>query len=160
MMTLTKPFEALTASDLMSQELVKIPARMTLRSAARMLLQAQVSGAPVIDVSNRCVGVLSSTDYMRWVEKGSPESLAPQRGGFCSEWAVSDLDHVPTDEVCNHMTKDPVMVGPDASIVELARAMLNAHIHRVIVVSDQQYPIGIVSSTDILAAVANREVPM
>jgi CBS domain-containing protein len=43
--------------------------------------------------------------------------------------------------------------------VELARAMLDAHIHRVIVVDELQRPIGIVSTTDILAAVANRDLP-
>jgi len=96
---------------------------------------------------------------MRSVEQGPATGHPPMRSAFCSEWAVEDLERVPTDEVRNHMTKDPVMVGPDTSIVELARAMLNAHIHRVIVVSDQQYPIGIVSTTDILAAVANREMP-
>jgi predicted transcriptional regulator len=36
---------------------------------------------------------------------------------------------------------------------DLARMMLDAHIHRVIVVDEQNRPVGVVSSTDILAAV-------
>jgi CBS domain-containing protein len=32
--------------------------------------------------------------------------------------------------------------------------MLDAHMHRIIVVDEQRSPIGIVSSTDILAAIA------
>ena len=39
-------------------------------------------------------------------------------------------------------------------IMDLARSMLDAHIHRIIVVDNNCRPIGIVSSTDILAAVA------
>jgi CBS domain-containing protein len=52
------------------------------------------------------------------------------------------------------MSADPVLVPPCFRINQLARMMLDAHIHRVIVADEQGRPIGIVSSTDILAAVA------
>jgi len=39
-------------------------------------------------------------------------------------------------------------------IGDLANMMIDAHIHRVIVVDSNERPIGIVSTTDILAAVA------
>lgn len=155
MMTLHKPFAAMTAADLMSHDVIRIPSRMTLRNAARLLLRAQVTGAPVIDDWDRCVGVLSSTDFMRWVEKGQmPPS--PSLSPYCSEWEVESLDQIPNDAVSLHMTTDPVMVGPDTSITEVARAMLDAHIHRVVVVDEDRHPVGVLSTTDILAAVANR----
>ena len=52
------------------------------------------------------------------------------------------------------MTPDPVTVKPETSILALARMMVDAHIHRVIVVDKERRPIGIVSSTDLLAALA------
>ena len=52
------------------------------------------------------------------------------------------------------MSTDPVCVGPHTSIGGIARMMIDAHIHRVIVVDAVRHPVGIVSSTDILAAVA------
>jgi CBS domain-containing protein len=55
------------------------------------------------------------------------------------------------------MTPDPVTVPPTASIGDVARMMLDAHIHRVIVVDRCRRPIGVVSSTDILAAVAQAD---
>lgn len=42
-------------------------------------------------------------------------------------------------------------------IRELARQMIDAHIHRIIVVDDENRPLGIVSSTDLLAALAYTE---
>jgi CBS-domain-containing membrane protein len=154
MMTLAKPLETLTAMDLMSPEVIKIARWTSLRTAARMLRQAQISGAPVVDEYGRCVGVLSATDFMRWVEKESHAQAAPSPSP-CAEWQVGDLEAVPTDEVGVHMTPDPVMMAPEASIGELARAMLNAHIHRVIIVNEDRRPIGIVTSTDLLAALAS-----
>ena len=52
------------------------------------------------------------------------------------------------------MTRDPVTVSPGATIGDLARKMIDVHIHRVIVVDNNGKPIGIVSSTDLLAALA------
>lgn len=53
------------------------------------------------------------------------------------------------------MTHDPVLVGAMVKIGELARMMMDAHIHRIIVVDTAtDRPIGIVSSIDILAALA------
>jgi CBS domain-containing protein len=56
------------------------------------------------------------------------------------------------------MTPDPVTAGPLTGIKDLARMMLDAHIHRIIVVDPNHRPIGVVSSTDILAAVAGPSV--
>ena len=49
---------------------------------------------------------------------------------------------------------DIVTVGPQTPLSKLARTMIDAHIHRVIVVDEERRPIGVVSSTDVLAAVA------
>jgi CBS domain-containing protein len=52
------------------------------------------------------------------------------------------------------MTPDPVTAQPATSIRVLARMMIDAHIHRIIVVDEGRRPIGVVSSTDVLAALA------
>jgi CBS domain-containing protein len=63
------------------------------------------------------------------------------------------------EEVRDWMTPDPVTSPPTVSVSELARAMIDAHVHRVIIAEEDGRPIGIVSSTDILAAVAYAEKP-
>jgi CBS domain-containing protein len=53
-----------------------------------------------------------------------------------------------------------VLVTANVKIGELARMMMEAHIHRVIVVDRiTSRPVGIVSSMDILAAVARADQP-
>ena len=52
------------------------------------------------------------------------------------------------------MTPDPVTVGEDTPLTELAQRMVDAHVHRVVVVDRRYRPVGIVSSTDILAGIA------
>ncbi len=154
-----KPFRSLTAAELMSRDVVLVPRQMSLRQAARLLSRSRISGAPVVDADGRCVGVLSATDFVHRTEKEGGTASAP--GGVpacaCSDWQVMDVAAFPADEVGAYMTADPVTATPLTGIAELARRMLDAHIHRVIVVDDQHRPIGVVSSTDILAAVARTD---
>jgi CBS-domain-containing membrane protein len=151
----TKPLASLTAADLMSRDVTVIPRHLSLRTAAHLLSQARVSGAPVIDAGGACVGVISSTDFVHWAEGRRPVPRDPMCApGACSDWQVFDTDSLPEEEVGDYMTADPVTAGPNTPIGELARMMLDAHIHRLIVVDSANHPEGVVSSMDILAAVA------
>jgi len=64
---------------------------------------------------------------------------------------------LPRDSVRLHVTPDPVTVPPETGLGNLTRCMLDAHIHRVIVVDRDRKPVGIVTGTDVLAAVARAD---
>ena len=145
------------AADIMSRNVVMVPREMSLQGAARMLARADVTGAPIVDADGRCIGVLSATDFMHWVEKDTKNGH-PNKECMCSAWQIPEGAIEPHHLVEDYMTKDPVLVGPGVRIVDLARMMMEAHIHRVIVVDMvSQRPIGIVSSMDILAALARTD---
>jgi len=199
-----KPLQALTAADLMTPDVIRLPEDMPLRDAARLLLRNQIGGAPVVDAQGKCVGVFSAIDFLRLSEMRAdvtrptgpplpitcffqtkhrtsdgkevmlctlPPGVCPiqvkqeELGGetliVCSQphcvlvdWQVVDVEKLPTDEVRRFMTPDPVTARPATSIRVLARMMIDAHIHRIIVVDEERKPIGVVSSTDVLAALA------
>jgi CBS-domain-containing membrane protein len=159
MVTLQPSVLCLRAADVMSRDVLAIPQEMSLRYAARLLSRARVSGAPVVDDLGCCVGVLSSTDFMHWTEQGSrgPAGKTGLNDCICSEWQLVDYRDLPADQVRHYMTADPVTVRPATPIRELARLMLDAHIHRLIVVDEFCKPVGVVSSTDLLAALARAE---
>jgi CBS domain-containing membrane protein len=149
-----KTFFELTADDLMTHPVEVLPEDMLLADAARLLARAQVSGAPVVDGAGRCVGVLSASDFVAWAERGAHAEKVRCTASCCSDWQVMDLEFLPKDEVRWHMTADPVMVSPTTPIIEVAETMVDAHIHRVVVVDAEHRPVGIVSNTDIVAAVS------
>jgi CBS domain-containing protein len=182
-----------------------IPHNTSLRSAARLLVRARISGAPVVDAEGRCVGVLSANDFVRWTEEGAlsaedaplPACPYQQKGrlltgqeavicvmaegscpwqttqpttggrhaalcrlpsGVYSDWQQV-IRNLPRSAVRRYMTSDVVTVGQEMSLPQLARTMADARIHRVIVVDEQHRPTGIVTSMDILAAVAQADAP-
>jgi len=69
-----------------------------------------------------------------------------------------DWQQVPDDSVEGHMTSEVITARPTADLAELARLMTGARVHRVPVIDDRGRPVGLVSTTDVLAAVA-REWP-
>jgi CBS domain-containing protein len=155
----TKPFVTLIAADLMSAPVMTIPEVTPLREAARMLSRCSISGAPVVDADGRCVGVLSTTDFVTWAGEDHPAGKKKEPTTFIAPWGeLINIDESADEEIRRYMTARPVTVPPTAPVGELARRMAEAHIHRVLVVSADNRPQGIVTSTDVLAAVG-RDFP-
>jgi len=148
-----RPFLALTAGDLMTAPVRTIPQEMSLREAAQLLTRDRISGVLVVDADGQCAGDLSSSDFVTWAGRdGNGNGTVIH---FIAPWGeVIDIDDCPDSEIRRYMTGPVVTVAPAASIGELAQKMVAAHIHRVLVVVDENRPEGIVTSTDILAAVA------
>jgi CBS domain-containing protein len=154
-MTLEKPLESLTAVDLMSPKLITVQEGASLTAAAKQLASGNIRGAPVVDAEGHCVGVISTTDFMRAAMTADAKDTPPSCGSdFYSPWQLIDPHKLPRQTVGQIMTKNPCTVGPDTPIATLARMMVDSHIHRLIVVEDAGRLLGIVSATDLLDALA------
>jgi CBS domain-containing protein len=64
------------------------------------------------------------------------------------------IEDLPSDSVRRYMTASVVTGSPQTPLPELARMMIAAHIHRILVVDEGHRPLGVVSSTDLLAVLA------
>lgn len=95
----------------------------------------------------------------------SLQEMQPTTGGrraaVCLQPSIvaSDWQQItrklPTSAVRRYMSPAIVTVGPETPLPELARTMNDAQVHRLFVVDDQRRPVGVVSSTDIIAALAS-----
>lgn len=154
-----------TAADVMTRDVICVPREMPMRDVGRMLIEQRISGAPVVDGEQRCIGVISSADFVALAQKGAQLQHhefavgCPHCRGVSTEWQVFEVETLPLEAVTQFMTPDPVVVTPTTTIREMARRMIDAHIHRIIVVDEKKRPLGIVSSTDLLATLAYAEEP-
>lgn len=127
-----------TVGDLMAIEPIVLAANLPLDEAADLLDRHHISGAPVVDASGSLVGVLSQTDLVR---ARSTEYL-------WANWPGLAVRHL--------MTSPAVTVHRSTPIVIAAARMERHHIHRLVVVADDDatLPIGILSTTDLVHAIA------
>jgi len=135
---MTKSVASTTVGQLMTIDPIVVSANATLGEAAELLDRHHISGAPVVDGSGSLVGVLSQTDLVR---ARSTEYL-------WANWPGLAVRHL--------MTSPAVTVQRSTPIVLAAARMERHHIHRLVVVADDDVtlPIGILSITDLVHAIA------
>jgi CBS domain-containing protein len=150
--------------DVMTQSLICATADQDLLEVERLLVGRQVSGVPVVE-EGRLVGVLSANDVARvqvlmnsldgqvddrldWQQQadGFQHSDPPEFDGF--RQMISRL------KVRDAMREQVVVCRPEDTLSDVARKMLDEHLHRVIVV-DGERPVGIVSSLDLVKVLAD-----
>ena len=94
---------------------------------------------------------------LRPMTGGRHTAVCLLRDGPVSDWQQVS-GGVPASAVRRYMTADVPTVGAEAPLSVLARAVIDAHVHRLIVVDEQHRPIGTVSCLDVLAALARPAV--
>jgi CBS domain-containing protein len=131
---------ARTVRDLMTTDLVSISADASFEEAATLMERHHVSGLPVVDEAGALVGVISQTDLLR--------SRATEH--LWQRWPGLAVRHL--------MTSPAVTIGESATVEEAATLMERRRIHRVVVVSpvDETRPLGILSTTDLVRAIAQK----
>lgn len=118
--------------DVMTADLVFLRTDLTLDDAWAVLHERGISGAPVLDVRGRLVGVLSKADL------ADPRHRPPAGPGTV-EAAVTHVAYAVR-------ASDPVMSA--------VRLMLDHDIHRALVVDDDGTLAGIITPLDVLRALA------
>jgi CBS domain-containing protein len=114
-----------------------------LNEALVTLSDAHISALPVVDGLGRMVGVISSTDILTSeAEAGDRE----EREALFEDTQVREI-----------MTPCPLTVPPEAEVREAAQQMLYADVHRLFVTNGERV-IGVISTTDIVRAVARGQV--
>ena len=146
---------SLRVRDVMNSDVVTVEDRMTLAQAAELFERYDVTGAPVVNKTGQCVGVLSVSDFARHEKEraNSAESF-----GFGIEQLVVkktgstlQLETCRDDYVADHMSPFVQTIHIDAPIMNAARVLVGEHIHRLVIVDEDLKPIGILSSLDLVA---------
>ncbi len=127
-----------TVGDLMALDPIVIRANASLDEAAELLDRHRISGLPVVDGSGSLVGVVSQTDLVR----------ARSTQYLWANWPGLAVRHL--------MTSPAVTVHRSTPVTIAAARMERGHIHRLVVVADddETLPIGILSMTDLVHAIA------
>ena len=157
-------FSKITASEIMGRNLISARPDQRLSDLEKLLVNHNISGVPVID-GTRMVGVVSRSDITRVQVLGEllDSQIADelhwdetQADGFRhadGEKFESFQDRMKKFKVRDVMRSQVVTCSPDAPVSEIARLLVQHHIHRVIV-TDGDRPVGIISSLDLAKLLA------
>lgn len=182
----------LRLNEIMTKDVVTVPADMSVRDAMSLFATRHITGAPVV-AQGKVVGVVSLTDlaelaaaspsvpmgrpdtqaeWGEWDEEpDQPDGSEPASAFFSDLWddagaEVSErmrvtegpewsaLDQTSVSEA---MTRHILSLSPSTAVEYAASFMRSSGIHRVLVMDGDQL-LGLVSTSDISAAVADHKL--
>jgi CBS domain-containing protein len=133
----------MNVAELMQTKLKTISTDATVADAVAVLTESGVSALPVLDRLGRAVGVCSTRDVLV-AERRCHD--APAREQMFERTLILEI-----------MTPWPATAHPEEDVRKVARRMLDGKVQRLFV-EDGGALVGVISQTDIVAAVAATRV--
>ncbi|MBI3966934.1 MAG: CBS domain-containing protein [Chloroflexi bacterium] len=145
--------------DVMTKKVITVGPDTPLAEIARTLLERGVSGVPVVDESNRVVGVVAEEDLIQRIR-------SERKPGFWKMlWAQSLLGDPDTaaetylkehgDTAAELMSHPPICVTADLALGDAVALMHRHRINRVPVIEKDGRLVGILARADVLRALAS-----
>jgi CBS domain-containing protein len=129
------------AIELMSRPVMTVATDATTKQVAKMLVDNDITAAPVVDQNGRLVGIVSEADLIRG-------QIQPDARAHLTN--ITDPNAPQPRSVAEVMTRHVICVPPSADAADIAALMLKEGIKSVPVVKDDA-PVGMVSRRDLLA---------
>jgi CBS domain-containing protein len=151
----------------MEEQVLMVSPETPLLHVHRLFAEEQIGAAPVVDGSERVIGVITSADLVRTLEEERDTAMV--HTSYLRDvlpYSSPDWDNFPDDlqdrlgqlRVSDAMTEGVVSVSPDASAAEVARTLRKNRLHHVFVIEDGALR-GVVSTYDLLQLVEQSKEP-
>jgi acetoin utilization protein AcuB len=122
----------MNADKLMRVEVTTVPPDLSLKAAHALMVRLSVRHLPVVS-GQRLAGIVSDRDVLLAAGRGKD-------GAFT----------YPDISVGEVMSLSPISAGPESSVQDLAKTMVEAKIDALPIVSPQNELMGLVTSTDLI----------
>ena len=144
----------ITARDIMTtRELITLKPDLDFASAAKILLDNHINGAPVVDDDGRLVGILCQSDLVAQQKKLPVPTLITLLDSFVRLTPAKELEKqarkIAAMTVGEAMTDKPITVKPDTGIDTIAALMVDSNLHTLPVL-EQGRLVGIIGKEDVL----------
>jgi CBS domain-containing protein len=143
--------------DWLRKDLVVVDIDQSIGEAVQMMVESKLSALPVVDAANHCVGVIAATDVLGVALDWSTEIDQLGRASTANHfWLVDKLAHEGLTDlpVRERMSTELVTIAPTASLKDAATKMVENRIHHLVVLGPKRAPVGILSTMDVMRAVA------
>ncbi|MDD2673032.1 MAG: CBS domain-containing protein [Syntrophales bacterium] len=150
----------LKAKDIMTRDVKTVTPDTPALEAASILLGNHLNGLPVLDREGRVLGIICQSDLVFQQEKIPLPSFFSILGGWVplrsSEQIENEIKKMAALTVADAMTADPVTVGPDTHVDEIATIMVRMNVHTLPVIEEGRLA-GIIGKEDILKTLLKPE---
>lgn len=137
------------AAHIMASPVHVIDLEMDLITAATLLADEGISGAPVVDHDGRIVGVVSEKDFLRKMGAGRTLSFM-QVIAQCLKNKGCVAVPMKHQTIRDIVTMPAITALPDIALADISALLMEKNINRLPIVDGTQRPIGIVTRSDLV----------
>ena len=143
--------------DIMSRDVVTIFAGDTIHEALTLMGENRVSALPVVDRQNHCVGILSTSDLVDMTRDVDDDiyhldMVDPATQRFLLDKLAHSMG---SETVQSFMSEVVATIDIETTLGKATREMLRNRVHHLPVVDTKNKLIGIISTLDVLAELAD-----
>ena len=143
-------FGTVTCRAIMSKDVVTAAPDMSLADAWRLLRHHNLHALPVLDASHRVAGIIGQSDFLHHAGLDDYQTVGERlRGLFAHVLGVRPERAATVGEL---MSTKVAVVAADEPIATLVPLMSNVGLHHIPVVDERLVFLGVVSQSDLLAA--------
>ena len=143
----------LKVKDIMTREIITVSPETEIANAAKILLEERINGLPVIDAFGRLVGLLCQSDLVAQQKSIPFPSVFTLLDSYIPLTIIKRIDKevekIAALTVKQAMTPNPVTVGPETDIEDVAKLMVDKKYHTLPVMEGDKL-VGIVGKEDVL----------
>ncbi|MBL4607830.1 MAG: CBS domain-containing protein [Pseudomonadales bacterium] len=153
----------ITASQLMTTDVLAVPAEWSIKQLADFFVKHKISGAPVISNDQKMVGVVSVSDMVQFNSLSAADKSDLVANNVYTEVIGQPIMQEDVNKLASHagdncnvdsiMTPHVINVEINATLPEIAGLMHKRHIHRVFVTENGEIS-GVISTSNILEMVS------
>lgn len=145
-----REFGELTCERIMSKNLLTVEFGTGLEETWRLMQTQSVKALPVIDRGNHVIGIVTQTDFFKHAQIDQFQGLA---GKIRKLIQKTPGTHSNKPEVAGQIMVSPVITARrNAHIVDLTQLLTERGIHQVPIVDDRNKLLGLVTQSDLIAA--------
>ncbi len=146
----TRKFGEIRCSDIMSADVKTVEFGTQLEEAWAMLRLHKVKLLPVVDEQNKVIGIISLVDFLKRADLKNYDGFATRLTNFVKRDPKMN-DNKPY-QVGQIMASPAFTIHQDDLIASLVPLLSDKGLHHIPVVNDQQKLVGIVTQSDLIAA--------
>lgn len=143
-------FGEITCGDIMSRDVISVEYGTLLEEAWPLLLKHHIKALPVLDRARRVVGILTRFDFMKHANLEVYQGFEEKLRQFVRRTLRVETEH--PEVVGQIMTSKVLTTTVDTHIVQLVPVLSESGIHHVPVLDHERRLVGIVTQTDLIAA--------
>lgn len=149
-------FGETTCADVMSRDVVTVKFGDSLEDAWQLLCKRGIKALPVVDRSQRVVGMLTQTDFLKHAGIHEHKTLATRLTAFVRRVRTVHADK--PDVVGQIMTRRVMIASAHKSVIELVPLFADGGHRHIPIVDSELRLVGIVTQSDLIVALYNRRL--